>query len=1006
MISRRVLLLWLLPFTAAMMHAESQLDELGIEIRGISRSFVYTNTQDASFFAETHAPNRVSWQGFMVHGHEFLDDYTLEVNGTILDRSAALKTIVYPDRLERTYPGGIVEEVRPVDSLAVIAVHVRSVRPVAARLIAYFADGEKPGDFSIRLMSGIALVARPGHVERTPAADYPVWLAIGSQRALPETSVTVYGRRCSPLRITGYLSRTHIFAIGVANAPDQAEALVRTYPDRSAFYAAARRTRMERLLAASDIRTSNDRFDKALRWAKLSLDALIMNQTGRGIFAGLPWFNNYWGRDTFIALPGATLVTERFALAREILDSFAAFQERDSLSTDYGRIPNIVTVTDTAYNTADGTPRFVDIARDYIMRAGDEKFLLRIYPVILRSIEGTLKYHTDSLDFLIHADAETWMDAVGPTGPWSPRGNRANDIQALWARQLEAGIWCASRLGDYVSARRWDCVLQSLKRNFTARFVTPGGIADHLLPEGPADMRVRPNQLFTGFLLNDLARAAMVRAVMTELTYPYGVASLAQTDSGFHPFHEYPPFYPKDAAYHNGTVWTWLQGQLISELCRDELADSAFILTMNSVHQILDRGAVGTQSELMDALTRPGEQEPRLSGTVSQAWNLAEFIRNVYDDYLGIRIERTTRRVFIRPHLPAAMGSMFATFQLDGQPLSIAVRKVADTLDLTLACPGISRPFAVDIALANGHGEEFKTSFALASRAGVAIRLHDTTFTASSTAPDFKNTVVERNRLTAKQNLGPVAFARPRSLDGLKALRGPSYPLLSHVRIQRANPHARPLVIAQDPLRDDTGVVSDMSKVTYTYPANVLIRPGSFDIEEFSATYDDSLMYFSLQFRTLSDPGWHPEYGFQLTFAAIAIDTDGLRGSGQQVVPANADYSLPPERAYERIICVGGGFDVRDASGKVLVAYVPTEEAVAAPFGDTRTGTVRFAIPLRYLGVPGPRWHFTVLAGCQDDHGGAGIGEFRTIHKDRGEWNGGGKAGAGGSNVYDILRLQ
>jgi hypothetical protein len=534
--------------------------------------------------------------------------------------------------------------------------------------------------------------------------------------------------------------------------------------------------------------------------------------------------------------------------------------------------------------------------------------------------------------------------------------------------------------------------------------VTPAGIADHLLPDGSADMRIRPNQLFTGLLLDDPARAAMVRTVTTTLTYPYGVASLAQTDSGFHPFHEYPPYYPKDAAYHNGTVWTWLQGQLVSELCRYERTDSAFALTMNSAHQILDRGAVGTQSELLDALPRPGESEPRLSGTVSQAWNLAEFIRNVYDDYLGIRIERTTRRIVLRPHLPVAMGSIHATFQIDGQPLNVDIRSIADSIDLHIVYPDIARPFAADITLSNGQGEEFRTSFAFAAKTDVTIGLHDTTFTTSSKTPNFKPGAVVRSTSAAKQ-LGPVAFVRPRLLNGLKSLQGPSYPLLKHALIQKANPQAHTLVSAEDKLYDDTGVTSEMSRVTYSYPASAFIRPGSFDIQAFAASYDDSLIYFSLQFRTLSDPGWHPEYGFQLTFAAIAIDTDGIRGSGQQVIPANAEFHLPPERAYERLICVGGGFDVRDASGNILVAYVPTEEAIVSPFGNARTGTVRFAIPLRFLGVPNGKWHFTVLAGCQDDHGGAGIGELRTVNKDRGEWNGGGKVSSGDSNVCDILRV-
>jgi glycogen debranching enzyme len=984
--------------------AASSLESIGLKVRNGSRPFVYTNKQDASYYGETHSHNRVSWQGFMVHGHKFMDDYDIVVNGTILERPSAVTVMVYPDHLERTYPGGLTEELWPVDSLAMIGIHLRAPHPVAAGIIPYVADARRLSDCAVRLMSGVVLLARATHLARTPEADYPVWLAVGSRRALPDTITASSGRWFSPARLLGSLSRTHLFAIAVANTPEQAEALVRTYPDRFTLFAEQRRARMERLLAETEMRTSNPRFDLALRWATLSLDALIMNQAGRGIFAGLPWFNNYWGRDTFISLPGATLVTERFTLARQILESFAEFQQRDSLSTDYGRIPNIVTLTDTAYNTADATPRFVDNVREYVTRSGDERFLLRMYPVILRAIEGTLKYHTDSLGFLIHGDAETWMDAIGPHGPWSPRGNRANDIQALWAQQLDAGVWCASRLGDYVSAHRWNAMLQKAKLNFARYFAGPGGtVIDHLLADGTADLRVRPNQLFAAPLLDSATRAAMVHAVASQLTYHYGVASLAQTDSGFYPFHQYPPFYPKDAAYHNGTVWTWLQGRLISELCRYQLADSGFVLTMNAVHQILDRGAVGTQSELLDALPRPGEAEPRLSGTVSQAWNLAEFVRNVYDDYLGVRIERSTHRILLHPHWPRALGPGRAAFTIDGRQLRIATEKAGDTLKMMIAFPQSDRPYAFDIALPNDQGEEFSTSFALAAKTEVHLQLRDTLFSIASTSPAFTHSPVRHARCPAQEDVGPFTFAEPRSLQGLRALRGPSYPLLSHAVVKRTNAQARVLVNVKDSLYDDTGIRTGKNSPSYTYPASPDFVPGSFDIAGFSASFDDSLMYFTLTFRSLSDPGWHPEYGFQLTFAAIAIDTDGEPGSGRTEVPANARYRLDPSRAYERLVLVGGGFTVEDQTGTILAGYTPTEDAAASPFGDARTGTLQFALPLRFLGTPNAHWKFTVLSGGQDDHGGAGIGEFRSVNTNRGEWNGGGRIRESDPNIYDIL---
>ncbi|HQT91174.1 MAG TPA: amylo-alpha-1,6-glucosidase, partial [Candidatus Kryptobacter bacterium] len=120
--------------------------------------------------------------------------------------------------------------------------------------------------------------------------------------------------------------------------------------------------RMQEVLDRSYVSTGLARFDRALAWAKLSLDALVTNQGMRGIWAGLPWFNDYWGRDSFISLAGATMWLGNFKAAREILLDFAAKQDTDTASTYYGRIPNLITPKETIYNTVDGTPRFVNAA--------------------------------------------------------------------------------------------------------------------------------------------------------------------------------------------------------------------------------------------------------------------------------------------------------------------------------------------------------------------------------------------------------------------------------------------------------------------------------------------------------------------------------------------------------------------------------------------------------------------------------------------------------------------
>jgi len=982
-------------------HGQVVFDSLGITVQGITREYSFTNKQTAFLYGETNAPNMTGWEGFNVTGHEFVDDYLLVINGRPLDRTSATTT-VYPDYLVRAYPEGVTEEVRLADSVALMAIHV-SCPPTVSRIevVPFFTDIRSRDDCVMHDSAGVMLLARASHLKRTDQENYPVWLAVYGAGFTLDRTDSRKGNQFSPFMLSAGSSRRRSIVFAVADASDEARSLAISYEKKQRGYIPARRKRMEALLARSEVTTNNPRFTKALAWAKLSLDALIMNQGMHGIFAGLPWFNNYWGRDTFISLPGAALVTGRFDEARTILRSFGRFQERDSISRNYGRIPNLITPPTAIYNTADGTPRFVLMAKEYVERSGDTAFIREVYPIIRRAMRGTLLYHTDSLSLLTHGDAETWMDAVGPNGPWSPRGNRANDVEALWLRQIDASAWFARQVGDDADADAWERLQNDCKRNLIPMFLTGQNhlAVDRLREDGSQDTTLRPNQIFLAPLLEDEMRADVVRTVLTRLTYAYGVASLSQDDPNFHPYHQDEPFYPKDAAYHNGTVWTWLQGPLISELCSFGRHDIAARLTENSVHQILDRGAVGTQSELLDAVPHPGETEPRLSGTFSQAWTLAEFIRNFYDDYLGARIDRFTPLLTLRPHLLPSVDSIEATLRFEGKPVGFKVQRDSVTTWVLLDWRAQDDDMDAMVELPTPAGGLLRSRFEIPKHTLVEA------WVAGNRIAVFADNhpLVHTSSRVVLPTLGSLPqrfeFLEPVIHPGLRALKGPDYPLLTNTQIKQENKRATLLADVADPVGDDRGTGA------YTYPLNANFLPGIFDITHFRLAADSVNAYFTLTFRALSDPGWHPEYGFQLTYVAIAIDEDSAGGTGKTVIHHNAQYHLDPGSAYEKLLLVGGGVQLEDTSGKVIAAYVPIAGDEAHPLGDVRTGTISFSLPLSLLGYPGPNWTFTIVTGGQDDHGGSGLGEFRTVEAGRGEWNGGGKQKPGDPNIYDVLTV-
>ena len=406
--------------------------------------------------------------------------------------------------------------------------------------------------------------------------------------------------------------------------------------------------------AYSDL--ENKELDKALDWITITMDELITEQQGNGIYAGLPWFNEYWGRDMFISMPGACLVTGQFDVAKEILKDFVKLQDNDPASETYGRIPNRANLEGILYNTTDGTPRLVIQALELAEYSGDTSFLEDIYPAIKISIDASIANYIDANGYLTHADADTWMDVKRNGIPGSPRGNRANDIQALWYGQLTAGSKIAAIMGDAGSAEQWSGLAQMLAGRFEQDFCNKeeNMIYDHLNADGSPDIQFRPNQLYCFNLVNDDEfKQNVTRRTWEELVYPWGVASLAQWDQQFHPQHENWHYYHKDDAYHNGTIWLWNNGIAMQRMIEYGQINAAWELFKNMNRQALHEGAVGSLSENADAHPREGKTWVNRSGTFLQAWSNAEHLRVWYQYFLGIRPDLLSGVIVIEPKLPS-----------------------------------------------------------------------------------------------------------------------------------------------------------------------------------------------------------------------------------------------------------------------------------------------------------------------------------------------------------------
>ncbi len=990
-----------------------ELQHLAIDVDpNQSRAVVYTNKTSAFFYGETGKIRQDGHQGFYVIAQRLLDDYLLAVDGYPLNRGDADTVRVYPDRITRIYQDDIREDLYLLDNLNCLVIELGSPDLHSYDFTPLLPASSESDQLNSRwYRNQDLLVINP----RNGKASAQTLSTLGFQfdcTAQFNAQVKALSDSLLPSSLIGQfrIVKDH-YRIFLLAAENEAELklLADHVLNNAVQLVDEKKKRLIKLLGDCHFETNIADLNKAFRWALISMDQLIMRQPGAGkdvvgIFAGLPWFNNYWGRDTFISLPGAALVRGEYETAKEILLSFAQFQNEKSNDPNFGRIPNQVTTDNIIYNTADGTPWFVRELWEYYKYTGDQATLESLYPVVKRAIEGALENHIDKNYFLTHGNAETWMDAQGTEGPWSPRGDRAVEIQVLWYEQLSASVRIAQLLGKNADASNWQQIANELKQNFQLKFWDNERLAlfDHLNENDEPDRKIRPNQIFAitvpeSPLLPPEHEFTIIKEVATLLTYSYGVASLWQHDPDFHPFHNLPKYYPKDEAYHNGTVWGWLAGPVITSLMKFDYQNLAYELLLSESNQILNWGAVGTLSELLNAIPASGMDIPDPSGTVSQAWSLAEYIRNIYQDLIGIHPDVPNRKIVLSPHLPDNITSLTCRVPLADTELHLSMQQDDLKLEIILNYVENAQPWNIEINYVISPTEKIIFDYTIKPGEIKAVQID---FGPTSVSIDGKQIGYRLERIAIRNELITyLSFAAPQLDKNLNYLKPPPYPLLSGEQIKTWNKKAEKLIDRDAPKNDDKG-----PNKKYVYPTSSYFEEGIFDLTQFKLFSDYQNYYFQLTFRELVQPGWHPEYGFQLTFMAIAID-QGNESPGAKFIQRNANLQLPRDFDFQRIIFVGGGLQIEDSQANILAAFRP--EDARYPLGDVPQKEISFAIPKSFLGNYEKNWRFIIAVGGQDDHGGGGIGEFRTVGQVASQWQGGGgEQETGNCNVYDLLVVQ
>ncbi len=425
---------------------------------------------------------------------------------------------------------------------------------------------------------------------------------------------------------------------------------------------ATEKRRREKLLQSL---SNQDEFSRILA---LAADQFVVKRGEdlRTIIAGYHWFSD-WGRDTMISLPGICLVTGRFEDAKKILRAFAQ-------SVSQGMLPNRFPDAgeQPEYNTVDATLWFFVAIFKYLQAttkrpatnglASDEAFVREELLPVLRDI---IHWHDRGTRYNIHVDNDgllyagepgvqlTWMDVK--IGDWvvTPRQGKAVEINALWYNALKIFAELSQRLGNAGEAQQFFQRAEQVQVRFNEVFWNESGgyLYDYVDGEH-RDAALRPNQIFALSLpfplLEGLKAKKVLKLVEEKLYTPVGLRSLAADDPNYRPNYGGDPR-SRDSAYHQGTVWSWLLGPMITAIVRvkGEAGKMRAKQLLENIAPHLSDAGIGTISEIFDP---EPPHAPR--GCMAQAWGVAEVLRSYLEDVMTETRKTDSRRAAQK--LPAA----------------------------------------------------------------------------------------------------------------------------------------------------------------------------------------------------------------------------------------------------------------------------------------------------------------------------------------------------------------
>ncbi|MHA1859663.1 MAG: amylo-alpha-1,6-glucosidase [Candidatus Asgardarchaeia archaeon] len=381
------------------------------------------------------------------------------------------------------------------------------------------------------------------------------------------------------------------------------------------------------------LKTGINEIDNLFKWSVMGLEKLLSDSPmGSGVFAGYPWFTQFWGRDSGWVIP-AIVNYGNFECAKEALKTLASFQSRE------GEIPNTIHMyRGASFGSSDATPLWISALAHYVLNSGDVEFLKIVEEKLIRAVEWCRTMDSDG-DGLLEVDGKyTWMDTL-------KRNGKPVDLQAIWFKALtDAKLLLGLLDKEIVSYSEIEDLKSRIEEEFWNESV--GFYYDRIESGFKVDTKTVNSIFPVLFEVSKKPLRVIEQLESDEFTGVFGVRTFSKSEEDFNP-----------VGYHTGSAWGRITGLMACvEFLHKRVANGFKYLSI--LNSVFGRNCLCSLDEAWNAdnadpvLLKGSIYEP---SAVFQAWSFGSVIRCIDEYMLGLKVDAINRVITVSASLRDGM---------------------------------------------------------------------------------------------------------------------------------------------------------------------------------------------------------------------------------------------------------------------------------------------------------------------------------------------------------------